>query len=73
MLQNCYEYLVKYCQISTLSMALIVYGDSIKAKSCMTRPQMHSADKSSFEAIKASERCTLVQEILVPIDHGFWS
>ena len=64
---------MKSYQFATLRMAIIVFGDSRKARSWMSRPQKVSGDKSALEVMETAEGCKLVQELLGQIDHGFYA
>lgn len=64
---------MKSYQITTLRMALVVFGDARKVRFWMSRPQKALADKSAFEAMKTVEGCERIKELLNQIDHGLIS
>lgn len=59
-------------QFATLRLAIIVFGDTKKARSWMSRPQKALGDKSTFEVMETAEGCERVKELFAQIDQGFW-
>ncbi|WP_366453463.1 MbcA/ParS/Xre antitoxin family protein [Limnobacter sp.] len=64
---------MKSYQFATLRLAIIVFGDSRKARSWMSRPQKMLGEKSACEIMQTAAGCELIQELLAQIDHGFSS